>query len=54
MGLNGTASNTMNDICGIEFNRRSAAGLGGQPQPWVETHGYHHEIAAATRVVLQS
>ena len=27
----------------------------GWCHPWVETHGYHHEVAAATRrVVLQS
>ena len=38
------------------FKRRSATQAHlDDAKPWVETHGYHHEVATATkRVVLQS
>ncbi len=27
------------------FSRRSATGIRRGREPWVETHGYHHEVA---------
>ena len=30
------------------FNRRYATGIRRDREPWVETHGYHYEVASPT------